>query len=508
VISMTLEAIAAATGGRLAGGADPTAVALGASTDSRAMAPGDLFVAVVGEHHDAHDHAAQAISSGAVAVLASRELDVPCVVVDDTVTALGRLARSVIDSLADLVVVAVTGSSGKTSTKDLLAQVLPAFGETLAPVGSFNTEVGLPMTALRLAPGTRVLVAEMGARGIGHIRYLTDIAPPRIGVVLNVGSAHVGEFGSIEAIAEAKGELVEALPHAGAGGVAVLNADDPLVAAMRSRTTARVVTYGESPGAGVRADDVHLDDRGRPSFALVHEGRRARVSMGVHGRHQVSNALAVAAVALALGLDLEQVADSLSRARAASRWRGDVTDTATGVTVVNDAYNANPASMVAALDLLAAMTGVTPTRSARRSVAVLGEMLELGDRSVHEHGVVGRAAVRLGVDRLVVVGDGEAVQEMRDTALDAGGSAVLVADVGAAVALLRTELESGDVVLVKASRSVGLDRVAAALLDEAPGVGGVVLKVDDPVTVVDDPVPSGLAPDERVSPTDPSEARA
>jgi UDP-N-acetylmuramoyl-tripeptide--D-alanyl-D-alanine ligase len=505
---MTLEEIAAATAGRLAGGAHPRAVALGASTDSRAVAPGDLFVAVVGAHHDAHDHAAQAISGGAVAVLASRELDVSCVVVDDTVTALGRLARSVIDSMADLVVVGVTGSSGKTSTKDLLAQVLPAFGETLAPVGSFNTEVGLPMTALRLSASTRVLVAEMGARGIGHVRRLTDIARPRIGVVLNVGSAHLGEFGSIEAIAVAKGELVEALPHAGAGGVAVLNADDPLVAAMRSRTTARVVTYGESPDADVRADDVHLDDRGRPSFAVVHEGRRARVSMEVHGRHQVSNALAVAAVALALGLDLDQVADSLSRARAASRWRGDVTDTASGVTMVNDAYNANPGSMVVALELLAAMTRVTPTRSARRSVAVLGEMLELGDRSVHEHGVVGRAAVRLGVDRLVVVGDGEAVRKMRDTALDEGGSAVLVADVGAAVALLRTELEAGDVVLVKASRSVGLDRVAAALLDDVPAAGGAVPVLDDPVAVLDVRAPGGLAPGDRVSTTDPSGAGA
>ena len=471
MIPLSLSDVAAATRGRLGGGADPSAVVVSASTDSRSVAAGDLFVAVVGEHHDAHDYAAQAIAGGAVAVLASRELDVPCVIVDDTVAALGLLARAVIDSLPDLVVVGVTGSSGKTSTKDLLAQVLPDFGATLAPVGSFNTEVGLPMTALRLEPTTRVLVAEMGARGIGHIRYLTGIAPPRIGLVLNVGTAHVGEFGSRAAIAKAKVELVEALPHAGSGGVAVLNADDPLVLAMRERTVARVVTFGEGTDAEVQATDIELDDVGRPSFTIRYGSRSARVRMGIPGRHQMSNALAVAAVALTLGLDLEQVADSLSRARPTSRWRGDVADTSTGTTVVNDAYNANPGSMVAALELLAAMTRVTSTRPARRAVAVLGEMLELGDLSVGEHGEIGRAAVRLGVDRLVVVGDGEAVTEMRDAALGAGGTATLVPDVDAAVALLRTELEPGDVVLVKASRSVGLERVAAALLEDRPAVG-------------------------------------
>jgi UDP-N-acetylmuramoyl-tripeptide--D-alanyl-D-alanine ligase len=245
----------------------------------------------------------------------------------------------------------------------------------------------------------------------------------------------------------------------------VLNADDPLVLAMSSRTSAKVVTYGEAADADVRADDVDLDDGGRPSFTLVAGGRTAPVRLGVHGRHQVSNALATAGVALALGLDLDQVAGTLSLARPASRWRGDVTDTASGATVVNDAYNANPGSMVAALELLAAMTRATPTRAARRAVAVLGEMLELGDRSVHEHGVIGRAAVRLGVARLVVVGDGESVQEMRDAAHEAGGTATLVRDVEAAVTLLGAELEPGDVVLVKASRSVGLERVAAALLD-------------------------------------------
>ncbi|MBI1377541.1 MAG: UDP-N-acetylmuramoyl-tripeptide--D-alanyl-D-alanine ligase [Frankiales bacterium] len=464
MIALTLAEVAAAVGGRLGGGARGDETAVGISTDSRTTRAGDLFVAVVGEHHDAHDHAAQAVAAGAVGVLASRPLDVPCVVVDDTVAALGRLARAVLDRFPDLVVVGLTGSSGKTSTKDLLAQVLPAVGETLAPAGSFNTEVGLPVTVLGVGPTTRVLVVEMGARGVGHVRYLTTISPPAVGLVLNVGSAHVGEFGSVDAIAVAKGELVEALPAAERGGVAVLNADDPRVRAMASRTAARVVLFGESADADVRAESVVLDDAARPSYDLVHAGRRARVASALHGRHHVANGLAAAAVALVLGADLDEVAERLTAARPASRWRGDVTDTAAGVTVVNDAYNANPASMTAALETLAAMTHATPTRGPRRAVAVLGEMLELGPAAEAEHTEIGRTAVRLGVERLVAVGSSASVTAMRDAALAAGGSAVLVEDVGAAADLLRTELRAGDVVLVKASRSVGLERVAEALL--------------------------------------------
>lgn len=469
---MTLAEVAAAVGGRLGGGARPDTVVTGAvRTDSRAVVAGDLFVAIVGESHDGHAFASLATGAGAVAVLAERELEVACVVVEDTVEALGRLARHVLDRLEGLVVVAVTGSSGKTGTKDLLAQLLPAYGPTVAPAGNLNNEVGLPMTALRVDPSTRVLVAEMGARGVGHVRYLTGITPPRIGVVLNVGSAHVGEFGSRELVARAKAELVEALPHASAGGVAVLNADDPLVLAMRELTAARVVTFGESPDADVRAVTVGLDDHGRPSFQLVSGEREATVTMRLHGRHQVSNALAVAAVGLSLGLDLAEVASGLSEATPASRWRMEVTETPSGVTVVNDAYNANPESVRAALEALTAMARATPTRPARRSVAVLGVMRELGDHAVAEHEEIGRTAVRLGVDRLVLVGEGSEVSALHEGALSearhglaAATTASVVRDVPAAVALLRDELLAGDVVLVKASRSDGLERVATALI--------------------------------------------
>ncbi len=467
MIALSLAEIADAVGGRLAGGALPDSVVDHAVVaDSRRIEPGDLFVATLGERVDGHDFAAAAVSDGAVAVLASRALDVPCVVVeDDTVAALGRLAHHVLAS-RPVVVVGVTGSSGKTSTKDLLAQVLPSYGPTVAPQGSFNTEVGLPITALTIDRETRVLVAEMGARGVGHVRYLCGITPPRIGVVLNVGSAHVGEFGSREVIAQAKGELVESLPTASDGGVAVLNADDPLVAAMASRTTARVVRYGESAEADVRAVDVVLDDLGRPTFTLVAAGRSTRVQLGLHGRHHVSNALAVAAVGLALGLDAAEVASALAQARPASRWRMEVSEAPSGATVVNDAYNANPESVRAALEALVAMTA----SGTRRSVAVLGEMFELGETTVEQHEETGRVAARLGVARLVAVGGSEPVLALaRGFAAERAdaGSAVVVADVAAATELLRGTVRADDVVLVKASRSAGLERVALALTEEA-----------------------------------------
>jgi UDP-N-acetylmuramoyl-tripeptide--D-alanyl-D-alanine ligase len=469
MIPLALETIAHAVGGVLAGGAEASTIATGVSTDSRAVVPGDLFVAIVGERVDAHDLAPDAVAAGAVAVLSDRELAVPCVVVDDTVAALGRLARHVLGTLPGVVVVGVTGSSGKTSTKDLLAHVLAAYGPTVAPQGSFNTEVGLPVTALGVAPSTRVLVAEMGARGVGHIRYLCGITPPRIGVVLNVGSAHVGEFGSREAIAQTKGELVESLPVAGEGGVAVLNADDPLVIGMRTRTRARVVSYGESAGADVRAVDVALDDLGRPSFRLQSDGRSAAVSLGLHGRHHVSNALAVAATGLVLGLDLDEVAAALTSARPASRWRMEVSQAPSGVTVVNDAYNANPESMDAALQALVAMGPAGRGTGGRRTFAVLGEMFELGDVSVAEHEQIGRTAVRLGVDRVVAVGTSAPVQALARGAVLASGDpafATVVPSVDAAIALLGAELRRDDVVLVKASRAAALERIAAALLGQ------------------------------------------
>ncbi|MFF2144194.1 UDP-N-acetylmuramoyl-tripeptide--D-alanyl-D-alanine ligase [Kitasatospora sp. NPDC048296] len=461
MIALTLAEVAAAVGGTL-DGADPDVLVTGpVEVDSRKVCPGGLFAAFVGERVDGHDYAVTAVEAGAVAVLASRPVGVPAVLVDSVVEALGKLARTVVARAEGTAVVALTGSAGKTSTKDLIAQLLQRHGETVFPPGSLNNEIGHPMTALRVEAGTRHLVMEMGARHKGDIEYLTSITPPRIGLVLNVGTAHVGEFGSQEAIAEAKGELVEALP---AEGAAILNADDRLVRAMASRTRAKVVFFGESPEADVRATDVRLDATGRPSFTLTTPAGSAPVQLRLYGEHHVSNALAAAAVAMELGMTVDDTAAALGEAGALSRWRMEVVDRADGVTVVNDAYNANPDSMRAALRALVSMGGRGPER--RRTWAVLGEMRELGEDSLAEHDAIGRLAVRLDVTKLVAVGGREAACMELGARNEGswGEESVLVSDADAAVELLRSQLRPGDVVLVKASRSVGLEKVAEALL--------------------------------------------
>ena len=464
MIALTLAEVAAAAGGRLHDAPDPDVTVVGpVVVDSRLAGPGALFVAVKGERTDGHEHAAQAVAAGAVAVLAARPVGAPAIVVDDPVIALGRLAGAVLERLTGVTVTAVTGSSGKTTTKDLLAAVLETAGPTVSAQGSFNTEVGVPLTVLAADETTRHLVVEMGARGPGHLTYLCRIAPPQIAVVLNVGAAHMGEFGGLAATAAAKRELVQALPP---GGVAVLNADDPLVAAMAPAAPGRVVWFGLSGSADVRAEAVRLDERGRATFDLVAAGNRVPAGLALHGAHQVSNALAVAAVALEVGIPPVGVAAALAIATPRSRWRMEVTERSDGVTVVNDAYNANPDSVRAALEALVAMS------SGRRSWAVLGEMLELGAASAEEHAAVGRLAVRLGVSRVVAVGDGArgvheaAAAPPAPPAHTVGEEPVFVPDADAAVALLRGQLRGGDVVLIKGSRGVGLERVAEALLEQ------------------------------------------
>ena len=454
MIPTTLGAVADITGGRLHGcGPDEAAQVLvdgPVVTDSREAGPGSLYVARVGESADGHDFVPDAARAGAVAALTTREVDgLPCVVVEDEQAGFVALARHLVDSRPDLTVIGITGSSGKTSTKDLLGSVLAADGETIAPVGSYNSEVGVPLTVCRITPTTRHLVVEMGARGIGHVDYLTRIAPPRIGIVLNVGHAHVGEFGSVEAIAEAKGELPAALP---ADGVAVLNADDPLVAAMAARTSAQVVLVGESAAAHVRATDITLDEAGAPSFTVTAPFGTAQVRLGLVGRHHVGNALAVIAAAHAAGMGFEQIVPALADARPLSRWRMEVTRREDGVVVVNDAYNANPDSMSAALRSLATMG------AGGRRWAVLGAMLELGDASAELHAAVGREAAELGVDEVLVVGESAAAiaDGARDNAREDGPRVRVVPDADAAEAVLVAELAAPDVVLFKSSRDAGL----------------------------------------------------
>ncbi|MGG8405847.1 UDP-N-acetylmuramoyl-tripeptide--D-alanyl-D-alanine ligase, partial [Streptomyces sp. 12297] len=407
MIALSLAEIADITGGLAHDIPDPSVRITGPVVkDSRDVRPGSLFVAFVGEHVDGHDYAERAVAAGAAAVLAARPVGVPAVVVPDVQEALGALARAVVERLGTDVV-ALTGSAGKTSTKDLIAQVLQHHAPTVWTPGSLNNEIGLPLTALQATAETRHLVLEMGARGIGHISYLTGLTPPRIGLVLNVGTAHIGEFGGREQIAQAKGELVEALPAAADGGVAVLNADDPLVRAMTSRTRARTVLFGEAPDAEVRAEDVRLTPQGQPSFTLHTPTGCSTVTLRLYGEHHVSNALAAAAVAHVLGMSVDEIARALSEAGTLSRWRMEVTERSDGVTVVNDAYNANPESMRAALRALVAMGGATRAQGGR-TWAVLGPMAELGDDSLAEHDAVGRLAVRLNVSKLVAVGGREA----------------------------------------------------------------------------------------------------
>lgn len=459
MIHLTAAEVAALTAGTL-DRLDPSALIPGpVVADSRQVVDGALFVAVAGARVDGHEYASQAYSSGAVAVLANRPVDGPAILVDDPVTALGLLASGVLARLPEARVVGVTGSSGKTSTKDLLGHLLAAAGPTVAPIGSLNTEVGLPLTVLTADEQTRYFALEYSARGLGHIAYLTTIARPDVALVLNVGSAHLGEFGSREVVAQAKGELVEALRS---DGVAVLNGDDPLVSSMRGRTSARVVTVGQGAGCDVRAEDVTLDDKARPGFRLVAPEGSRQVQLALHGEHHVGNALAAAAAGLSLGLPLDTVVERLATATATSRWRMEVSETADGVTVVNDAYNANPESVRAALKALVAMA------HGRRTWAVLGPMAELGDSADAEHDAIGRLAVRLDVSKVVAVGPG-AARIHAGAALEGSWAeeSVHVPDIDAAVAMLREQLRPGDVVLVKASRSAGLERVAAALLESA-----------------------------------------
>ena len=461
MIPMDLTGVAAAVGGRLEDCPDPTVQVAGAAADSRLVRPGDLYVAIAGERVDGHDFAAQAHAAGAVVTLGSRPTGQPTIVVDDDpVAALGRLASHVLAQLPEAHVVALTGSSGKTTTKDLVATLLEDLGPTVAPEGSLNTEVGLPLTVLRSTRETRFVVLEMGARGLGHVRTLCRIAPPDVAVVLNVGTAHLGEFGDRSTIATAKGELVEAL---GPEGTAALNADDPLVAAMAGRTCGQVVTFGAGPGAQVRAVDLVLDDQARPGFTLSTPEGGAPVRMSMVGEHMASNALAAAVVARRFGMPVERIAELLSAATPRSRWRMEVSTTPQGVTVVNDSYNANPESMRAALRALAAMG-----RGAR-TFAVLGEMKELGTDSIAEHDAIGRLAVRLDISRTIAVGEGARALYLgaaQEGSWD--GEALWAPDAAGALELLRAQLRPGDVVLVKASRSVGLEQIAEQLGEVRP----------------------------------------
>ncbi|GLZ00491.1 UDP-N-acetylmuramoyl-tripeptide--D-alanyl-D-alanine ligase [Actinoplanes sp. NBRC 103695] len=453
---MTLQDIGNAVGGALHDAAPGRLVTGVARYDSRLVGPGDLFVAFPGARADGHDFAELAVTRGAAAVLAGRPVGVPAVVVDDVLAGFGRLAATLISRATDLTVIGVTGSVGKTTTKDLLGQVLARLGPTVAPPGNLNNEIGVPATVSLIRPDTRYLVAELGARNLGDVAYLARLVAPRIGVVTSVGVSHLSEFGSLENTTAAKAELVEALP---AGGHAVLNADDPRVAAMAARSSAPVTLFGTTTHASVRAEHVTVDEAGRASFRLCSPTGSVRVALRLHGEHYVSNALAAASAALTLTDDVAAVADALSHADRVSGGRMHVRDTAGGVTVVDDAYNASPASAIAALRTAAGLA------RDRRLVAVLGQMNELGPESAGHHTAVGNAAVDAGVRYLIGVGNDDAGRIVA-AAREAGVEAEHVPDAATALALLHPRLAPGDVVLMKGSNAVGLQAAADRLIEQ------------------------------------------
>ncbi|MFF8769083.1 UDP-N-acetylmuramoyl-tripeptide--D-alanyl-D-alanine ligase [Kitasatospora sp. NPDC015120] len=456
MLPTSLAQVAVLTGGTLAAVPDPDSTVTGpVAFDSRRVAPGGLFAALPGEHTDGHDHAQQAVLAGALAALTTRPVaGAPCIVVPDVLAALADLARAIAGDFTGITI-GITGSAGKTSTKDLLKHVLATAGPTVATEGSFNNELGHPVAVLRTEEDTAFLVLEMGARGKGHIAHLTAIAPPDIACCLPIGRAHLGEFGSRRAIAQAKQEIVENLPPT---GTAVLCADDPLVLAMAQHTEAAVLTFGTDPGADVRATDIKLDDRGRPHFTLTHDGASEAVQLAVHGEHHVTNALAAAAIALAAGLDLAAIARVLATATIDSGGRMQPLDRPDGTTIVNDAFNASPESVTAALNALPALAAGRPL------LAVLGEMAELGDDSEALHATTGVAVTRSGITHLVTIGEGARL--LGEMAAQGGTTTAHADNRDHAHTLITgflTDIGTPAVVLIKGAHGLNLEHLARTL---------------------------------------------
>lgn len=459
---LTAQWVANAVAGTLVADVDTTVTSV--VKDSREARPGSLYVAFVGEHVDGHDYVSRATEAGATLSLVSQGVDAPHVLVDDVQAALGALARAYLALLrteGELTVIGITGSNGKTTTKDLLAQVLPS---VVAPVGSFNNEIGMPLTILSADADTRHLVLEMGASGPGHIAYLTSIAPLDIAVVLVVGSAHAAGYDSPDGIAKAKSEILGGLVR---GGVAILNADDPKVAAM-APLAERVETFGTGE-ADIRAVNLEASG-GRARFAVADtaarlDGREGSVSpvrrLTLVGVHHVTNALAAVAVARECGLRVDEAFEAIAAAPPLSRHRMAVIERADGVTFIDDSYNASPESMKAA------MRALLEVAEGGRTFAVVGEMLEMGSQSLQAHWDIGHDAVRLGIDHLVVVGEG--AKPIFDSAVREGSwgdEAAYVGTIGEAREFLERHVAAGDTVLIKASHGSGLWKLADELVGE------------------------------------------
>ena len=463
MIELSVSQIASAISGTVTG--DGSALVTGSvETDSRLVKSGSLFVAKPGEKTDGHLFVAQAHESGAVAAIVEKvvtDVSIPQIQVKDSVAALGQLAKFVLEQIrseTDLKVIGITGSNGKTTTKNMLHVVLSKFGSTVAPIESFNNEVGAPYSILQTTMQTKFLVVEMGAAGHGSISYLADIAKPNIGVVLKVGLAHVGEFGGIEETAKIKSELVKSLAD---DGFAVLNTDDGYVAEMASMTKAKKIWFGTSSDANYQATNQQVALSGTSFDLTWPDGETSSVKLRILGEHHVMNALAALSVSDILGLDRKSAISAIESMPLAERWRMQVTDRADGVTVINDAYNASPDSMKAALQTLAQLG-----RAGSRTIAVLGEMAELGSEAREQHDAIGRLVVRLDINQLVVVGQAAKLIHMgAEQEGSWGGESKFFESIDEALAYVRGMLMAGDLVLVKSSKSANLRHLGDDLME-------------------------------------------
>ncbi len=454
MIVLSLKEIAEAISAELVGEGSIT-VTGSVETDSRLITTGSLFVAKPGEHTDGHLFVPNAIDQGAVAAIVERQLndDISQLIVNDSVVALGLLAKYVVAKvkvLGDLKVIGVTGSNGKTTTKNMLREVLSSNGETIAPEESFNNEVGAPYSMLRINEQTKYLVVELGAGGLGSVRYLTQMCEPDIGIELKVGLAHAGEFGGIDVTERIKSELVEELSTE---AIALLNIDDERVKRMSEKTQAKISSFGLNAEANYRAEDIQVSIKGTSFTLVTPDGRRSPIQLHILGEHHVYNALAALATAELLGVDRAEAVAAIEQMKLAERWRMELNVSSTGLTVINDAYNSSPDSMRAALQTLAQLGRQT----GKKTVAVMGEMAELGEFSVHEHDAIGRIAVRLNLGQVVVVGKAAKLIHMgasQEGSWD--GESQYFDEISDALGYLRGMLTGDEIVLVKSSKSANL----------------------------------------------------
>jgi UDP-N-acetylmuramoyl-tripeptide--D-alanyl-D-alanine ligase len=448
MITLRASEIAKIVGGELIG--DDIAVTGAPVFDSSAATPGSIFLALKGEKADGHSFINSAFANGAVLAFVTAASEQRCIVVPDVMSALSKLAAHVRSTLKDLTVIAITGSQGKTTTKDLLQHILDSLGKTVAPVGNFNNELGTPITLLQCDESTKFCILEMGARHIGDIEALCQMAKPNIGMVLRVGTAHIGEFGSAEAVAVAKSEMISSLDQS---AIAILGQYDDFTKQMQTLHKGKVLTFGESTSADVRATDIEIRE-GRPHFDLVTPAGRAAVGLRIVGVHQVANALAAAAVASALGASIDLIAGALSTAEVHSKWRMQISEFK-GFVLINDAYNSSPESAEAAMRTLVLFA----QERGGQSWAFLGKMHELGASSRERHAGIGTLALELGIDHLVCISAPEYAEAI---GANSAMTVHLFENKDDALSLV-DQMRSGDVILVKASRAEAFEEIAQAI---------------------------------------------